>query len=256
MSRADEHARDLAEFVFFEDATTEFTGLLNVQEVLNSITTKNNGNHTGTTNLQTVEIANGLRLLDGFLLIEEDATLRVMGETILNGALTSFDKSDLSDVDINGTVNTFGDVDFNNSVLDFSSATVVGFPTNTATLPNWSQAYRYPSSPSTASRSVTITRSLLEGKELIIVVYDPNSVDEMSVVHTYFPVIRSNMPLDHVINLGTIWDDSGTSRVEYRSGAMDANESRILLVLARDPVVFPVGGITFDATTAITWSNT
>ena len=90
----------------------------------------------------------------------------------------------------------------------------------------------------------------------MIVVYDPNNVDEMSVLYTYFPNIGNTMPSDHVVNLASVWDDGGTTRVEYRNNQMDANGTKLLLVLARDPVVFPVGGIGFDVNTAITWSNT
>jgi hypothetical protein len=256
MSRADEHAQDLAEFLFFEDTTTDFTGLTNLQEILDDLTNKTDGVHLGTTSIQFADILAGAEINSGILTVDLNATLVVDGESYFTNTINSIGLAELDDVDITGTLNTFGDVDFNDSTLDFSTATIVGFPANPAVLPNWTQVYRYSGTPASASQVVGISRAAVEGKELVIVVYDPNNVDEMSVLYTYFPNIGNNMPTDHIVNLASVWDDGGGTRVEYQNNQMNANGTRLLLVLARDPIVFPVGGIGFDVNTAITWSNT
>ena len=251
MSKADEHAQDLAEFLYFDISGTQFPTAENVQDVLESVANRNDGDHTGTTQMDKVVISDDLYVVNR-ILVANGGTLAINGDSQFLG--TNLFQGNSSFTGTSLTIDV--DTDFTSSTVDFTNSTLVGLPTTSASLSPWVQAYRYTGQPTFAPRAVNISRSALEGKEILVVVYDPNEVDEMGVIYNYFPVIGNNMPSDHIVKLGTIHEDGGINRVTYRNGQIEAWGMKTLLVLTRDPVVFPVGGITFDSNVAITWSNT
>jgi hypothetical protein len=255
MSRADQHARDMAQFLYFEKSTTQFDGET-IQEALDNTPHKLDGIHTGNTILNFITVGAGITLEDGILRIQEDASLNVDGDIFSIGDNQFDGDSRFGTVTINGDFTINGDTDFTDTTVDFSSATVLGLATQAVVLPAWTQAYKYSGSPSSAPNNIFINRATLEGKELLVTVYDQNNVDEMGVIMAYFPNIGANMPSDHAVTLGFVHNAGGTNYIEYNQGRLRGNGMRVLLVLYRDPVVAPVGGISFDSNTAIQWSNT
>jgi hypothetical protein len=253
MSRADQHARDMAQFLYFEKSTTQFDGET-IQEALDNTPHKLDGIHTGNTILNFITVGAGITLEDGILRIQEDASLNVDGDIFSIGDNQFDGNSRFGTVTVNGDFTINGDTDFTDTTVDFSSATVLGLSTD-AVLPAWTQAYKHNGSPASAPTIVTISRALLEGKEILVTVYENKNEDEMGVVMAYFPNIGSNMPNDHIVNIGLIRAERDPKWITYTQGQLHS-DTAILLVLYRDPVVAPVGGISFDSNTAIQWSNT
>ncbi|URC15363.1 hypothetical protein GD1_239 [Paraglaciecola Antarctic GD virus 1] len=247
MSKADDHAQDLAEFLYFDNTTTDFAGE-NLQEVLNNISAKSNGVHTGEANMENVRITNDLYVVNR-ILVANGGRLVTNGEFQAGGEALF-----ISAVEFRGDVTFDASIDFLGSNVDFSGATVVGLDAD-STLPDWTQAYKFLGSPSSAPQSININRSILKGKEILVVLYDPDNVDEISVVIGYYPEIGNSIPPDHSIVIGVSHDDGQGYPIEYQNGTLDANRSKVLLVLVRDPVIHPKGGISFDASTSIQWSN-
>jgi hypothetical protein len=254
MSRADQHARDMAQFLYFENSSTQFDGDT-IQDALDNTPHKLDGIHTGNTILNFITVGAGITLKDGILRIQETASLNVDGDIFSIGDNQFDGDSRFGTVTINDAFTINGDSDFTDTTVDFSNATVLGLSTESV-LPAWTQAYKYSGSPSSAPFNTSVSRTLLEGKEVLVTVYDQNNTDEMGVVMSYFPNIGGNIPSDHIVTLGIVRDDGGINYVSYQNGQVRGNGMRVLLVLYRDPIIAPVGGISFDSNTAISWSNT